>query len=251
MFERYLQEIGLTDKESVVYLNLLNSGDSSVAEVAKKTNIKRPTVYTVLESLLKKGLVSETTKDNKIRYQAEPPERLETFVERQKTLLEEKSRILKDFIPELKATQRETSDKPIVKYYEGKDGVISSLEELFSAKYDDEDYIYFVYPKDLVNKFWNIENRKIYKSKRLNLGLKSKTVYAWPDSEMPSSDDGSIRFKIDEKKYPIKADIAIYGDKIKIHTLTERLSGIFIQNKDLADTLKSLISYIIDKSHDK
>ncbi len=245
MFEKYLQEIGLSDKEASVYLNLLNTGDSSVGEIAESTKIKRPTVYTIVESLSKKGLVSETTKGTKTKYQAEPPERLETFVERQKVLLEEKSKVLKDVIPELKTMQRDSFDKPIVRYYEGKEGLISSLEELFASK-EEEQSIYFVYPKDKVDELWAEEDRKIYKKKRLGAGLRSQTVYTWPQAEIPKADDGSERLKIDADKYPIKADIAIFGDKVKIHTLTDKLSGIFIQNRDVADTLKSLIKYILD-----
>jgi sugar-specific transcriptional regulator TrmB len=246
MFEKYLQEIGLSDKEASVYLNLLSSGHSSAAEISRTTNIKRPTVYTILESLSKKGLASETTQGNKTRYQAEPPERLETFVERQKNLLEEKSKTLHSVIPELKIMQRESSDKPIVKYYEGKEGVLSSLEELFNAKEKSEESIYFIYPKDKVDEIWTEKDRVAYKNKRMTVGLKSKTVYTWPQSQIGDTSDGSERFKIDQEKYPLKADIAIYGDKVKIHTLTERLSGIFIQNRDVADTLKSLINYILD-----
>lgn len=248
MFEKYLQEIGLSDKEAAVYLSLLSSHGSSVVDIAKLTNIKRPTVYTILDSLLKKGLVSESTEGNRTRYQAEPPERLETYVTRQKTLLEEKAKILKDVIPELKAMQREASDKPVVRYYEGKEGVISSLEELFGSKEKAEDSIYFIYPKDKVDQFWTDKDRKIYKEKRLGADLKSKTVYTWPEADIPPAQDGSKRVKIDANRYPLKADIAVYGDKVKIQTLSEKLSGIFIQNRDLADTLKSLINYILDKN---
>src|ERR1700692_203110 len=101
MLEKYLQEIGLNEKEAAVYLALLSVDSSSVLDLAKKTKIKRPTVYVVLETLSKKGLVSETTVGNKTHYQAEPPERLETFVERQKVVLEEHSKRLIDIIPQI------------------------------------------------------------------------------------------------------------------------------------------------------
>src|ERR1035437_1752533 len=107
MLEKYLQEIGLTDKESTVYLALLQVDSASVLDLAKKTKINRSTTYVVLESLKKKGLVSETSVGKKTHYQAESPERLKTYVERQKVVFEERSKRLDDIIPELKATQRE------------------------------------------------------------------------------------------------------------------------------------------------
>ena len=129
MLEKYLQEIGLNEKEAAVYLALLQYDNASVIEIAGKTRINRSTTYTILESLARKGLSSETTVGKKTRYQAESPERLETFVERQKILLEEHSKRLKDIIPQIKSVQRESGEKPIVQYFEGRQGIISSTED--------------------------------------------------------------------------------------------------------------------------
>src|SRR3990167_2765077 len=131
MLEKYLQDIGLSDKESTVYLSLIQVDNASVLDLSKKTKLKRPTVYVILESLSKKGLVSETTIGKKTHYQAEPPERLETFVEKRKIALEESQRTLKDVIPQIKSIARETGERPVVKYFEGKEGIISASEEIF------------------------------------------------------------------------------------------------------------------------
>ena len=99
MLEKYLQEIGLSEKEAQMYLALLQVDSESIQELAKRTGINRTTVYPVLETLKKKGLVSEIQIGKKTYYSAASPERLETFIERQKVLLEEKSRrIYIDFI---------------------------------------------------------------------------------------------------------------------------------------------------------
>src|SRR3989344_1564256 len=98
MFEKYLQEIGLNEKEAALYLALLQVDAASVIDLSKKTKINRSTVYVVLEGLMKKGLVSETQIGKKVHYQAEAPERLETFVERQKAIFEELQKRLKDII---------------------------------------------------------------------------------------------------------------------------------------------------------
>ncbi len=88
MLEKFLQDVGLNEKEAKVYLYLVAVDHASVLDIAKKTLIKRPTVYTTLQSLAKKGLASETTVGKKTHYQAEPPERLETYVERRKLELD-------------------------------------------------------------------------------------------------------------------------------------------------------------------
>jgi len=252
MLEKYLQEIGLNDKEALVYTTLIQFDYASVIDIAKKTNINRTTVYLVIESLQKKGLVSETQVGKKTRYEAAPPERLETFIERQKSVLEERSKMLKDIIPQIKSIQRETGERPVVKYFEGREGIISSLEEFYSKEElgDSKEPVYMVYPSDMVVDVFSEEERRRYKAFRLGQKIQSKVFYTSKDKDFPS-DAFSERIRINQDKYPITCDIAIYQDKIKISILGKTLSGIFIRSKDLADTLRSILDLSFDQLKQK
>lgn len=244
MLEKYLQEIGLNEKEAAVYIALIQYENASVIDLSTKTKINRSTTYTILESLAKKGLVSETTVGKKTRYQAEPPERLETFVERQKVMLDEHSRRLKDIIPQIKSIQREGGERPIVKFFEGRDGIISSTEEM-NEDNDEGGELYLIYPRDLLFQvFTEGENNK-YKKRRLARNIKSKVIYTYQQGDLISDEMGD-RLKIDHEKYPIKCDIAIYKDRIRINTLSKSLSSIFIRSQDLADTLRSIFNLAHD-----
>jgi len=244
MLEKFLQEIGLNDKEAQVYLALLQVDNDSVLDLAKKTKINRTTIYPILDSLSKKGLISEVKIDKKVRFQAEPPERLETFVERQKVVLDERSSRLKDIIPQLKSVQREIGERPVVKFYEGKEGIISSLEDFFESE-DRGGTAYFLYSLDLNNEIVPPNERARYKKMRLDKGIKSKTVYSSTKSEYLSDNTGD-RKKIDGNKYPIFCDISIYGDKVKITTLQKSLAAIVVRSKDFADTMISFIKLVSD-----
>lgn len=238
MLEKYLQDIGLSDKEATVYLALIQYDHVSVIDIAKKTGINRSTVYVILDSLEKKGLVSETTIGKKTHYQAEPPERLETYVERRKVLLEEQSKRLKDIIPQLKTTQRETGERPIVKYYEGRDGIIAANEEFFGAP-DEGGVTYLIYPKDLVDEIFTVTEREKYRGARIKKNIKSKVIYTYLKGER-SSDATGDRVKIDEKRFPLLCDISIYNDTVRISILGKPLSAIMIKSKDFAETFKSI-----------
>ena len=246
MLEKYLEEIGLSDKEASVYLALLATDNSSVIELAGKTKIKRPTVYVILESLAKKGLVSETTVGKKTHYQAEPPERLETFIERQKIALDERAKRLKDIIPQIKSVQRESGERPIVRFFEGKEGIISTAEDIYD-NVPDGNISYMIYSQDLVNELFPDEEASRYKKMRLDKKIKSKVLYNFSKGEKPSDETGE-RIKIDEKKYPFTCDITVYKDKVRIGILGKNLSGIFIKSQDLADTMKSLINLVFDNT---
>lgn len=52
-----LSNIGLTSKEAQIYLALLTIGQGTAYQVAQHCEVKKPTVYVILEELRKKGLV--------------------------------------------------------------------------------------------------------------------------------------------------------------------------------------------------
>jgi len=245
MFEKYLQDIGLSDKEAQVYLGLLQVDHDSVLDLAKKTKINRTTIYPVLDSLAKKGLISEIKVDTKVRYQAEPPERLETFVEQQKIALEEQSARLHDIVPQLKSIQRESGERPVVKVFEGREGIISSLEEYFKNLPQDS-VSYSIYSKDLLDEVFSPFERKKFLEIRKSKKSISKAIYTRAEGEIPNSDPDK-RVKIDRNKYPILCDISISGDEVVISTLHGHLTSISIKNNDVAQTIKSLVDFITDQ----
>ena len=249
MFEKYLEDLGLSEKEAKVYLSLLEVDNDSVLDLAEKTKINRTTIYPVLESLAKKGLISEVKVDKKVRFQAEPPERLETYVERQKIVLEEHSKRLKDVIPQLKSVQRETGEKPTVKFFDGREGIISSMEEFFGAQtHGDTQYI--IYSRDLLEEVFTDQERERFKKIRVGKKINAKVIYTRKDGDLtPQAESSDIR--IDEKKYPLTCDIGIYKDQVRISVLGKALSSILITSPDLALTLKSLIDYILDSKKHK
>lgn len=244
MFEQFLEEVGLSEKESKIYLALLQVDRDTIQDLAKRTGINRTTVYPVLESLQKKGLVSETQEGKKVSYMAEPPERLETFVERQRVLFEEKSKRLKDVIPQIKSIQREQGERPVVKYFEGRDGAISAYEEFYSFDPEAEEDGYFVFNKDLLATIFTTEEQQKFLDVRVGKKLKPNSVYNYAAGDYPFTTIGAKRTRIDEKKYPIKCDISIVRDRVVITTLGSNVSGFLIISQDIADTLKSLVSKI-------
>jgi len=245
MFEKYLEDIGLSEKESLVYLTLLKVDNASVIDISKKTKINRTTVYPILESLSQKGLISEVKVDKKTEYQAESPERLKTYIQRQKILLDEHENRLKDIIPQMKAVSRSSGEKSVVKIYEGRDGVISSLEEFYKNTKKGGD-LYSIYNRDLIDEIFTQKERKKFYQLRIDKIMFSRAIYNRKGEEIKTDDNISNRIKFDENKYPIDSDITISDDVVIFSSLKKNVSSIYIKNKDIADTIKSLVKYIID-----
>lgn len=122
-----LSKIGLSDKESRVYLALLELGTASVQSIASKASIKRPTTYLILDDLLQKGLVSVVPRAKKALYQAEPPDNLLGDLHRREELM-------KRFLPSLQAIYNTRKEKPQVQLFEGREGVKQVYDKILSAK---------------------------------------------------------------------------------------------------------------------
>lgn len=245
MLGKYLQEIGLNEKESAIYLALLQVDSASVADIAEKTEIKRPTVYVVLETLSKKGLVSEVEIGNKTHFAAQPPEHIETFIQQQRLKFDETAERLKDILPQLKAVQRESGERPVVKFFEGHDAAISANIDFFNAQ-DKEGMGYFIFNRDLIDEVFTPQEIAHIQKIRPQKHIKGESIYVYSKGELPSN-EMTERKRVDAGKYPILCDISIYEDRVQLITLGNKVSSIFIQSKDVADTLKSLFKLAFEK----
>jgi len=125
--ENTLRQIGLTEKESAVYLAALQLGPASVLRIATKSGIKRPTAYITLAALQERGFVEATPKGATTLYQAADPEKiLHNF--------DEKVALFRNALPELRSLLNAVPGKPRVRLYEGKKNIVALYEkEIFNA----------------------------------------------------------------------------------------------------------------------
>lgn len=71
-----LKNLGLEPKEISLYLKLLETGEATPLELSRKTGIKRPTTYIVLQSLELKGLVVKIVRERTTLYAPHHPSKL-------------------------------------------------------------------------------------------------------------------------------------------------------------------------------
>ena len=77
-----LQSFGFSEKETIVYVALLELGKGTVRQISSKAGINRTTSYDILGSLSNKGLVSVSGKEPKSEYAVEPPEAITTYLKK-------------------------------------------------------------------------------------------------------------------------------------------------------------------------
>jgi len=129
MHENILEELGLTEAEAKIYLSLVDLGSTTATAIIAKTKLHKGTVYSLLEGLVEKGLITYIIKGRKRYYQAITPER---FLE----VLKEKEAKFKKILPELLAKHRTAKEKQEAYMLRGKDGVRTVINDILRTKKD-------------------------------------------------------------------------------------------------------------------
>jgi sugar-specific transcriptional regulator TrmB len=131
-----LEEVGLTKRESSVYLALLQLNETTVGPIIAKSGIPNSKIYDTLDKLKNKGLVSFVVKSNKKHYQAADPKHI-------LELLEEKKNKLKEILPELQRKRKFASVQHSATVFEGFDGLKSAFRNMLNELNPKDEYLVF------------------------------------------------------------------------------------------------------------
>lgn len=234
MEKEALEDFGLTDKESRIYLQLLKEKKCTASKLAKLTKVNRTTAYLELDNLLKLGLVSYVIKDSKRYYHPAPPEKLIA-------LLDEKKSRIKSVLPKLKSLHSLNSQFHM-EVFEGKEGIktfyqdiLNSVKEFYvlGATGKAIKLLEFSYPH-FVNKF-------------IRSNIKEKAI-ANSDSKDIMEKFHPPKF-LDIRYFPegCRSNITtiIYGEKLAIQSLQkENIYVIVIRDKLLVDTYQNYFNLL-------
>jgi sugar-specific transcriptional regulator TrmB len=102
-FIQHLTTLGYSEKEARVYLACLELGPSSVAAIAERAGVKRPTAYVLLEALSLRGLVKASDSGRKGEMVALHPKRILELLEEEKRQAELRHGIFSVILPKLHA----------------------------------------------------------------------------------------------------------------------------------------------------
>lgn len=232
--EKVLQNLGLNEKQAKIYLALLELGKATVVEIAKKSGLKRPTTYVVLDDLKTKGLVSEAPEKKRTLFIAEDPAVLE---KNSKQNLSE----FHEMLPLFRA-RFNRGTKPKIRFYDNK-SVIENLyyNEIFPAE---KIYFYGTSIKKL-NEVWpqmlTVLDSYWLPKKKKNSQTTLEIVGNGPDDIAYARKYARIRqVRILPPGKKFLADSAIADDKILITSL-ENMFAVIIESPDLADTYRAVI----------
>lgn len=242
----YLMKLGLSEKESKIYLSSLEIGAASVQHIAKQANINRATAYANIDNLMRYGYMSAFQEGKKQFFYSEDPEKIIKFLLRKKQFeIENQKNNIKRLIPSLKAYAVKKSNTPIVSYYHGTDGVKTVTKQIFKGP---EDTYRIIFNRDKF--FSNFKQTELNKlgDERHNKNIKAK-ILRISEENINDLQDADV-VNIHPSELTVDFDFSIYNKFIRMIPLKGELSAITIYNKNISNTFKlvfDLVSEIAEK----
>jgi len=230
-----LKEYGLSDKEIIIFLYLVQNNRLSAYNIAKATNIFKSTCYDVLERLIEKGFVSKILENNKTLYASRDITEIIGVAKSKEELL-----VL--LIP--KINNLESTEETDVKHIDSKDSYIvinTKISEL--AKKGELTYVYIIGNAPDLSTF----SSKIYVEKLVKELAKSKIIKKincmgiW--DKKYKSDPFMKQFNLlGDNKFidflPTHATTIIFDDHLEYLFLNPTPNVIEIKNKKISDEMK-------------
>lgn len=236
-----LKHLGLSEKESSVYLAALELGPIPVQDISHKAKVNRATTYVMIESLSSRGLMSTFVKGKKRFYVAESPDRLMSILSVQKNEIEEKQNELTKALPMLMALYNSEGAKPQIRYLEGREGV-QTIRAIFEGL--SGEFLQIVPIDDILGSTDLQEGHSEHKS-RLNRSKAPHRILAITSSpekaDTHSVGIGEHRY-VSSKEFPLHAEISVRENHVFLFSYKSTVLSVVIVSKEISDAVRVLFN---------
>ena len=130
MLEKILSALDISYDERKVYLYLLNGGETSAGELARKIGFARPTLYDLLRKMRDKGVVGQSMRHGVRSYTAEAPHKLNQMLGNKIKELQERQTQLQKMLPLLEARRAKKFLAPRYQFFDGAEGLKNVIMDM-------------------------------------------------------------------------------------------------------------------------
>lgn len=243
-----LQDIGLTKTEAQIYLAGLPFPSIDANTLSKQTQIKRPTVYHALETLIQKGLVSKKAAGGKRTFAMIAPEMIQHFLDQKEQQLNKQRSSLNELLPLLEQRRQEASaEKVQVMHYEGIEGVKMVVDEALYCRSNHWDIIA---PKK--NFFSDIDKTyaTYFLETRKRRHITARSLWEKTDKQKKTPSGKSLTAEALKERNPrylpeamhgqFESVIILFDNKVAIISSAKNLSAILIRSEETHKTMSAM-----------
>lgn len=241
MIEQILTANGFTEKEAGIYLAVLEAGEGTIGSIATKTRLKRSTVYSIIEALIHRGILSSQTRKGIKRISALPPQ---VLIERFRNAVA----LAENALPALLEMAYSSPLKPRVRFLEGIEGIKQVLQEVNTIPHKEAGMIFTDYaqmPKeafDLIRKTVN-HRRESKNFLRIIVPNNPRNLEVQADEDRLHHAEHRIA-NFPSKSFPL--ELTLFGStKVGFMSFEKNeLFGVIIDSKAIYLTLKNIFELV-------
>ncbi len=240
-----LVSAGLEPSTAKIYLILAENGELPVASIIEKSELSRAGAYDALNILMAKEYIEYRKEGRNVFYKALHPDKFYSLIEQKKretTLFEQE---MNESIRTLIGSFNLANNKPGVRFFEGKEGMIEAYENILDIK---QPILSIEDNGEMMNFFPDYVTK--YVAKRVEREIPNRSIA--PDTNK-INDPNPNKF-IDSRlipvaDFPFNMDIKICGDTVQIATLKKEQAGaVHITHPIIAENFRIIFEYMWKKA---
>ena len=249
---RTLQDIWLSEGESILYMLMLEYPKSTVQELTIRSSFPRTMLYYLLKKLAEKWLSNAKKEKWKTIYSVGDPENLYGLLKNKETEFEKQQQSIKQLIPKLKATFQLKNKRPSVKVYEWLEAYEKILEDSLLKSVP----IIYIYEHFFSQKP-GLETRENHDWKRVFKKIQKHVLFfETPESlkelvKIPYNDYTLFHGIKENSVSFFKTDVMLYNGKVLYTSYDEHEpTAILIEDRDLYEMQKNIFESLRKSSKD-
>jgi sugar-specific transcriptional regulator TrmB len=237
------ESLGFSAKKNKVYLALLELGETEASTIAKKSGLKRTTVYNILPELVSEGLVVMSMSKGKKIFSIESPLRLSELVT-------EKQNALEKIMPDLAAMQSLFFHKPKISILEG-DGALKEVYRDFILSSSSGDTVLSYAGTREHFRYVSEDFLSDYMQKRIDKKIKLKLISgsSFLSEELKKNDQSSLReTKItDSQEFDFSGEVIIYTNKVAFISYKQNFFSVIIESKEISAMCRATFNLLWER----
>jgi sugar-specific transcriptional regulator TrmB len=243
-----LGSLGLGHNEAATYEALLYADDhssNSIRKIADTTGINRGTTYDALKKLTAMGLVGMKRRGSREQFTAESPEKIFDLIRDKRRDLLEADAAAKQLVPDLLARSIAATGQPVVRYYEGDEGVVTILKDVLQTCGSLPRPEYCAYSSGLIRHYLY---RKFpqFTLRRIDGGIRVRVI---AEGQGPTGEPARLserKLLANPDNTPLTSYTLVYGDKVATISITDEQNpyGVVIEDKGAASMQRILFDQL-------
>lgn len=245
--EQFLKQLGLTDQQIKIYLDLASNPESTVVQIHKRLYRPRSSIYLELERLIDRGFVISKKVGKTTFYKITNPDILKLTIEEEASKLHYLQKNLGEFSKSINDLKGNKETPKTVNIYKGQAGIKQLLWNILLSKAKlvigfSPGQLEHVTDRNFAEK-WREEFRRNNMHNRIIFNKPKPLIW----SDVPHFLEKNVEAKtLDEKKIKFDRMILIYDDILSVCSLKTDSDqyGIEIRDELLVNSYKQIFDFL-------